>query len=81
MLTVNNELEGTWKEAVVAKFEVLLWHMAKGPVENQTKVTNVPAGTRTVVYPKKSELHRFIEPSDIVLRYYTSIFMPSKRKS
>jgi len=30
MLTVNNELEGAWKEAVVAKFEVLLWHMPEG---------------------------------------------------
>ena len=53
MLTVNNELEGTWKEAVVAKFEVLLWHTPEGPEKNQIKVTKVPAGTRTVFYRKQ----------------------------
>jgi hypothetical protein len=30
MLIVYNELEGTWKEAVVVKFEVLLRHMPEG---------------------------------------------------
>jgi len=53
MLTLNNELEGTWKEAVVVKFEVMLWHMPEGPEENQIKVTNVPAETRIVFYRKK----------------------------
>jgi len=54
MLTVNNELEGTWKEVVVVKFEVVLWHMPEGPGENQIKVTNVPAGRRTVFYRKQA---------------------------
>jgi hypothetical protein len=53
MLTVNNAMEGTWKEAVLAKFETLLWHMPEGPEEKQIKVTNVPAGTRTVFYRKQ----------------------------
>jgi len=53
ILTLHYELEGTWKEAVVTKFEVLLWHMPEGPEENQIKVTNVPASTRTVFYRKQ----------------------------
>jgi hypothetical protein len=53
MTTVNNELEGMWKEAAVAKFEVLLWHMPEGPAENQIKVTNIPTDTRTVFYRKQ----------------------------
>jgi hypothetical protein len=55
MLTLNNELEGTWKEAVVVKFEVMLWHMPEGPEENQIKVTNVTAETRIVFYRKKNQ--------------------------
>jgi len=53
VLTVYNELEGTWKETVVVKFEVMSWHVPEGSEENQIKVTNVPAEPRNVFYRKK----------------------------
>jgi len=73
MLTVNNELEGTWKEVVVVKFEVLLWHMPEGPEENQIKVTMFRPAVELSFTENNSENHR--------LFYYMNIFTPSERKS
>jgi hypothetical protein len=53
MLTVYNELVGTWKEEDVVKFEVMSWHVPEGSEENQIKVTNVPAEPQNVFYRKK----------------------------
>jgi hypothetical protein len=35
-MIVNNKLEGTWKEAIVAWFEVLSWHLLGWAEENYT---------------------------------------------
>ena len=54
MLTVYNELVGTWKEEDVVKFEVMSWHVPEDSEENQIKATNVPAEPQNVFYRKKS---------------------------
>lgn len=34
-MTVNDDLEGMWKEAVIAYFKVLSWHLSGSTEENQ----------------------------------------------
>jgi hypothetical protein len=34
---MNNELERTWKEAVIVRFEILFWHLPGRTEETQEK--------------------------------------------
>jgi hypothetical protein len=34
---MNNELETMWKEAVMAAFKVISWHLPRGTEENHEK--------------------------------------------
>jgi hypothetical protein len=36
-MIVNGELEGMWKEAIMASFKVLYWHLPRGTEESDRK--------------------------------------------
>jgi hypothetical protein len=57
-MTLNNELEEMWKEAVLACFKALFWHMAWGSVEawkTQIRITSVKADILTRHLPNRSQ--------------------------
>jgi hypothetical protein len=37
---MSNELQGMWKEEVMAKFDVLLWHLPGGTEENHQNLSH-----------------------------------------
>jgi hypothetical protein len=36
-MTESNEVEGMWKEAVITRYMVLVWHLLKGTEEDKQK--------------------------------------------
>jgi hypothetical protein len=53
-MIVNNELQGMWKEAVVAEFKIYSLHSPRETEENYKKgsrIVGVPAQIRTGHFP------------------------------
>jgi len=42
LFTVNNELERIWREAVMAQFKVVFWHVPLGTGENLSLCSQYP---------------------------------------